>query len=274
LSGTNFTNLLLQNVGNVRANGVEVTVNAIPVQQRDVTWDLSVNFTYVNPVIENLIGRNDPRFKGNRVGGISGGTGNTIQINAVGGRPNAFYVFKQIYDKSDRPIEGLYEDLNRDGVINDDDLYTYKSPDPNFFMGMSSGLSVGKWSAGFVARAYFENYIYNNIASDMGVRRAIFNPLGWVANTTPDYLFTNFANNQYFSDYYVQNASFLRFDNVNVGYNAGRVVRGANLRVSFNVQNPFVITNYKGVDPEINGGRDNTFYPRPRTYTLGLNLDF
>jgi iron complex outermembrane receptor protein len=108
----------------------------------------------------------------------------------------------------------------------------------------------------------------------MGVRRAVFNPLGWIANTTPDYLFTGFANNQYFSDYYIQNASFLRVDNINIGYNAGRVVRGANLRVLFNVQNAFVITNYKGIDPEINGGIDNTFYPRPRTYTLGLNLDF
>jgi iron complex outermembrane receptor protein len=106
------------------------------------------------------------------------------------------------------------------------------------------------------------------------VRRAIFNPLGWLNNGSIDYLNTNFSNNQFFSDYYVQNASFLRVDNINVGYNAGRVIRGANLRVNFNVQNAFVWTKYKGIDPEINGGIDNTFYPRPRTYTLGLNLDF
>jgi iron complex outermembrane receptor protein len=220
------------------------------------------------------LGRDDPRFKGNRTGGIAGGTGNTIQINAVGGRPNAFYVYKQIYDKNNKPIEGLYEDLNRDGIINDNDLYTYKSPDPNMFMGMSSNLTVGKISGGFVARAYFENYVYNNVASNLGVRRAIFNPLGWLNNGSIDYLNTNFSNNQFFSDYYVQNASFLRVDNINVGYNAGRVIRGANLRVNFNVQNAFVWTKYKGIDPEINGGIDNTFYPRPRTYTLGLNLDF
>lgn len=273
-AGTNFTNLLRTNVGNVTTTGVEVTLNAIPVQSRNVTWDLGFNFTYANPLINNLLGRDDPNFKGNRVGGIAGGTGNTIQINAVGGRPNAFYVFKQVYDQNNKPIEGLYEDLNRDGVINDNDLYTYKSPDPNFYMGMNSNLMVGKWSAGFVARAYFENYVYNNVASNRGVRRGIIDPLGWISNTVSDYLYTNFANNQFFSDYYIQNGSFLKFDNINVGYNAGRVIKGGNLRVSLNVQNAFVITKYKGIDPEINGGIDNQFYPRPRTYTLGLNLDF
>lgn len=273
-AGSNFVNLLRQNVGSVESNGVEVSLNAVPVQRRNLTWDFGFNFTYANPEITNLLGRDDPRFRGNRVGGISGGTGNTIQVNAVGGRPNAFYVYKQIYDQHNKPIDGLYEDLNRDGVINENDLYAYKSPDPNFFMGFSSNLSVGKWSGGFVARAYFENYVYNNVASNLGVLRGIINPQGYINNGSVDYLNTGFLNNQYFSDYYIQNASFLRMDNVNVGYNAGQVVRGANLRISFNVQNVFVVTKYKGIDPEINGGIDNQFYPRPRTYTLGLNLDF
>jgi TonB-linked SusC/RagA family outer membrane protein len=271
--GTNFSNQLLTNVGEVESKGVEFTLNAIPVQQRNFTWDFGFNFTYVRPEITRLLLNPDPSFKGVPVGGIAGGTGNQIQIHSVGYRPATFYVYKQVYDNAGRPIEGLYEDLNRDGIINNEDLYHYKSPDPNFFLGFSSNFTYNKWSGGFVMRGAFENYTYNNVASNLGVRRAIFNPLGWINNGSANYLETNFENNQYFSDYYVQNASFLRMDNVNIGYNAGEVIRKTNLRVSFNVQNVFVITNYKGIDPEL-GGIDNQFYPRPRTYTLGLNLDF
>lgn len=272
--GTNFTNLLRQNVGNMESKGVELSINAIPVQTRKFNWDLGFNITYVRPEITKLLNNNDPRFVGNRVGGISGATGNTIQINAVGGRPNAFYVYKQVYDDNGKPIEGLYEDLNRDGVINEGDLYSYKSPDPNYFMGFTSNFTMDKWSAGFVMRGNFQNYIYNNVYSNLGVRRGIINPLGYLNNGSVNYLETGFENNQYFSDYYVQNASFLRMDNLNIGYNAGKVFSNSNLRLSFNIQNVFVITKYKGIDPEINGGIDNQFYPRPRTYTLGLNLDF
>lgn len=272
--GTNFTNLLRQNVGNVESKGVEVTVNAIPVQKRDFTWDLSANFTYVRPEITRLLNNPDPRFKGNLIGGISGGTGNTIQINALGNRPNSFYVFKQVYDASGKPIEGLYEDLNRDGQINDEDKYIFHSSDPNFFVGFTSNFTYKKWTAGFVLRGNFDNYVYNNVYSNLGVRRGIINPLGYLNNGSVNYLETNFENNQYFSDYYVQNASFLRMDNLNFGYNAGQVFNKASLRVNFSIQNVFVITKYKGIDPEINTGIDNQFYPRPRTYTLGLSLDF
>ncbi|MDQ3550204.1 MAG: SusC/RagA family protein, partial [Bacteroidota bacterium] len=110
--------------------------------------------------------------------------------------------------------------------------------------------------------------------SNIGVRRGIINPLGWINNGSRDFLNTSFENNQYFSDYYVQNASFARMDNINLGYHVGEVFKGANLTISANVQNAFVITKYTGLDPEFNGGIDNTFYPRPRTYTLGINLGF
>ena len=127
---------------------------------------------------------------------------------------------------------------------------------------------------GFVVRGTFDNYAYNNVASNLGVARAIFNPLGFLNNGSTNYLETKFANNQYFSDYYIQNASFLRMDNISLAYNAGEVFKKANLRVSLNVQNAFIITKYKGIDPEINGGIDYQFYPRPRTYVLGVSLDF
>jgi hypothetical protein len=116
--------------------------------------------------------------------------------------------------------------------------------------------------------------MYNNFASNSGVLRAFINPLGFLANGSSDYLNTRFANNQYFSDYYIQNASFLRMDNINIGYDAGEIAKGVRLRLSANVQNAFIITKYKGLDPEIFGGIDNNIYPRPRTFVFGLNLDF
>lgn len=272
--GTNFSNQIRTNVGNIESKGVEFTLNTVPVQTRDLTWDLGFNITYANPEITNLLLNPDPSFKGNLVGGISGGTGNTIQIHAVGDRPSAFYVYKQVYDSENKPIEGLYEDLNRDGIINNEDLYRYKAPNAPVYMGFNSTVTYKKWSAGFVARANFGNYMYNNVQSNLGSLRQIINPLGWIVNGSSNYLETGFVNNQYFSDYYVQNASFFRMDNINVGYNAGTVFGSANLRVSANIQNAFVITRYKGLDPELNGGIDNNLYPRPRMFVLGLNLDF
>ena len=272
--GTNFSNQLLTNVGNIESNGVEFSINATAVKNQNVTWDIGFNFTYLTPKITKLLLNPDPSFKGNPVGGISGGTGNTIQIHSVDYRPNTYFVRKQIYDPSGAPIEGLYEDLNRDGIINDNDLYRYKSPDPRVFMGLNSGVSFGKWNAGFVSRISIGNYNYNNIESSMGVLRSVINPLGWLGNASADYLRTGFTNNQYFSDYYVQNASFFRMDNINVGYDAGEVWKNVRLRLTANVQNAFVITDYRGLDPEVNGGIDNQIYPRPRIFALGLNLDF
>lgn len=272
--GTNFSNQLLTNVGNIESDGVEFTLNTTPVSNQAVVWDFGFNFTYISPKITKLLLNPDPSFQGNRVGGISGGTGNQIQIHSEGYRPSSFYVLKQVYDKGGKPIEGLYEDLNRDGIINEGDYYRYKSPDPRFFMGINSNVTAGKWSGGFVMRASFDNYVYNNIQSNLGVERAIFNPLGWINNGSANYLETGFRNNQYFSDYYIQNASFLRMDNINIGYNAGEVINNTNLRITANVQNAFVITKYQGIDPEISWGIDNQFYPRPRMYTLGVSLDF
>ncbi len=271
--GTNFSNQLLTNVGNIESNGVELTLNTVPVQNRNLTWNFGVNFTYINPKVTNLLLNDDPSFKGNRVGGIAGGTGNTIQIHSVGYRPNTFFVYKQVYDQDNKPIEGLYEDLNRDGVINDNDLYRYKSPNARFFMGFNTSVNYGKWTAGFVARAFVGNYNYHNVQSNLGALRQILNPLGWIVNASANYLETGFTNNQYFSDYYVQNASFFRMDNINLGYDMGKVFKDANLRLTANVQNAFVITKYKGLDPEITG-IDNNLYPRPRMFVLGVNLDF
>jgi iron complex outermembrane receptor protein len=277
-AGTNFSNKILANIGNMENRGVEFTVNAQLVRNRDVTWDLGFNITYNKNKITKLTFTNDPTFPGNLVGGIAGGVGSTAQIQSVGYPKNSFYVYQQIYDKSGKPIESLFEDRNRDGVINVDDLYRYKSPDPKAFLGAYSNVNWHKWSAGFSMRANIGNYMYNNRFSNTGVQRNIIDPLGFLANGSRNLLETNFTGNgdQYLlSDYYVENASFLRMDYINVGYNAGSLInRHTNLRIGANVQNVFTVTKYKGVDPEVPGGIDNNFYPRPRIFSLSLGLDF
>jgi TonB-dependent starch-binding outer membrane protein SusC len=272
--GSNFINQLVANIGDLRVTGGELTVNYTPIRTEKSRLDLSFNATYLDREITQVRGDEDPSFKGVEVGGIAGGTGNNIQILSKGFAPNAFYVFKQVYNQDGNPIEGLYEDLNRDGIVNQDDRYRYKKPDADVFLGFSTQYSINRFSTGFVMRASIGNYVYNNVFSERGVFRQVIDPLGYLQNTVPNALETNFFNNQYFSDYYVQNASFLRMDNFNVGYDFGNVFgKGTNLRASANIQNAFVITKYEGIDPEVQG-IDNQYYPRPRTYTLGLNLGF
>ena len=278
-AGTNFSNQIVANIGSMTNKGVEFNINFQPIRTKDVTWDISLNATYNENKITKLTISNDPSYPGVLTGGISGGTGNTIQIQSLGYSKNSFYVFRQVYDPiTKKPIDNLFDDNNRDGIINQNDLYRYKSPDPKEFFGFSTNLAIKKWSAGFVLRSSIGNYMYNNVASSTGTLRNIMNPIGYINNGSTDVLNTNFSGtgtNYYMSDYYVQNASFLKMDNINVGYNVGKVFNDkASLRVSANVQNLFVITKYKGLDPEISGGIDNNLYPRPRTFVLGLNLNF
>ncbi|WP_018478678.1 SusC/RagA family TonB-linked outer membrane protein [Pontibacter roseus] len=277
-AGSNLTNRLFTNVGNLENRGVEAILNFAAISTERVRWDLSFNGTYNENEITNLSRvPDDGTSIGFRVGGIGGGVGNQIQINSVGFPRNAFYVYKQVYDQNGRPIERLYADLSQDGSFSDDDLYRYKSIDPKVFLGFSSQLAYDKWSLGFVLRANIGNYVYNNI----NAANAFYNNLDW-----PGYLLTiptnvretGFVGEQserLFSDYFVENASFLRMDNLNLGYNFGSVLNDRiNLRATATGQNLFVITKYSGLDPEVASGIDNNFYPRPRIYSLGLNIDF
>jgi TonB-dependent starch-binding outer membrane protein SusC len=273
--GSNFINQLVGNVGELVVNGGELTLNYTPIRTSKSRLDLSFNATFIDRKITKIRGDEDPSFKGLEVGGISGGTGNNIQILAPGAWPQSFFTFQQVYDLNGSPIEGLYDDRNRDGIINQDDRFAFRKPDPDWFLGFTTQYELNKFSAGFVARANIGNYVYNNVQSELGVLRNIINPVGYLQNASTNVLQTNFFNNQYFSNYYVENASFLRMDNINIGYNFGSVFgKSTNLRASANVQNAFVITKYSGIDPEIPGGIDNNFYPRPRIYTLGFNLGF
>lgn len=279
-AGSNLTNQLLTNVGNIETKGLEFTLNATPVSTKNFNWDAGFNFTYNTVEITNLTRVKDPGAIGIETGTISGGTGNTIEVHTVGYAPYTFFVYKQLYQDG-KPLDGQYEDLNKDGKIDKSDRYRYKSPNPKFLLGFNSQFSYKNWNAGFSMRGSFGNYVYNNPSSDLGSYRNITFP-NYLANMHSSVLETNFTNQQFFSDYYVENASFVRMDNISLGYNFGKLLRSkANLRVSATVQNVFVITGYSGLDPEIGDdktakgdGIDNKFYPRPRIYSLGLNLDF
>jgi len=277
--GANFDISLYTNVGNMENKGAEFTINTIPVQTKDITWTVGFNVTYNESKITNLLKQTDASFTGIEVSSIQGGTGNNIGKFAVGYAPYTFFVYKQVYDKSTgAPIEGLYEDLNRDGVINAADRYYYKKPAPDFMFGFNTQFSYKKWSMGMTGHAMLDNYLYNNFNSNGGTLRALKNPLIYVDNVPTNYLQTKFNNMQYLSDYYIENASFFRLDNINLGYNVGKIFRDrtSDLRITANVQNVFVITKYSGLDPEnaSSTGVDQVIYPRPRTFSIGFNLDF
>ena len=273
-AGANFVNRITTNVGNVISKGVEINLNTTPIKTENLTWDLGINYTYNEAEITNLLKNPDPNFKGQQVSGISGGTGNFVGIHAVNYTPFTYLVYKQIYDDNNKPIEGLYEDVNRDGIINDDDRYFYKKPAADVLLGLNTQVTYKDFSIGIAGHGSFGNYLYNNFFSNNGVLRSIKNPINFIGNASVDYLNTRFVNNQYLSDYYIENASFFRLDNINLGYNVGRVFNDkASLRVAASIQNVFVISKYKGLDPENagDGGVDNNIYPRPRIFSLGFN---
>ncbi len=276
--GSNFDITLLTNVGNMENKGVEFTLNTVPVKTKDLIWDFGFNITYNQSKITNLLKQEDPNFKGIDVSGIGGGTGNNIGKFLVGYAPYTFNVFKQVYDKgTGNPIEGLYEDINRDGKIDDADRYNYKKPAPDLLLGFNTQVAYKKWTVGIAAHSSLGNYLYNNYNSSNAVLRTIKNPINFIGNASRSYLDTKFNNNQYLSDLYIENASFLRIDNLNIGYNAGKVLKNkASLRVNISVQNLLMITKYKGLDPENSNdsGVDGNIYPRPRIISLGVNFDF
>lgn len=279
-AGTNFGNVITGNIGDMEDRGLEFSINGRLIDSKQITWTAGFNLTLNRNKITNLSAIPNPDFPGQLVTGISGGTGNTIEINQIGYPRTTFYVYQQVYGPNGKPLDGVFVDRNGDGIINNKDLYEDHSPDPKEYFGINSDFRYEKWNLGFVARASLGNYAYNNVASSTGIQRNILNPLGIINNGSSDVLtsgLTGNGSNDLLSDYYIQNASFFRMDNIHLGYNFGKVFNGTgDLKISANVQNVFIITQYKGVDPELPSGTtpgvDNNLYPRPRTYVLGLNL--
>jgi TonB-linked SusC/RagA family outer membrane protein len=275
--GTNFSNTITANVGNMQDKGVELNITGQIIDTKDLTWSAGVNATLNRNKITNLTAVPNPNFPGLPQGGISGGIGTDIQIDQVGYAKNSFNTYQQVYGPNGQPLDGVFVDKNGDGVISSSDLTVNHSPDPQEYFGIYSDLRVKKWSIGFSARANFGNYVYNNVASSTGFQSNFLSGLGILTNGSSNVLETKFsgqnAGNEYLSDYYLQNASFFRMDNCHIGYNFGKVFKNTgDLKITANVQNVFIITDYTGVDPETTNGIDNNQYPRPRTYVLGLNL--
>ena len=237
---------------------------------------MSYNVSYNQNRITKLTINDDPNYVGVRFGGIDGGTGNNIAIHSVGYPAGSFYVYEQVYDQDGRPIEDAYVDQNADGVINEQDLIVYKNPAADVFMGLSSQLSYKNWDLNFSMRANLGNYAYNNIQSNRQSRNTTFDPSGWLKNRVNSATFTNFNAVQYQSSHYIQNASFLKMDNISLGYNFEQLLsQNQSGRVYFTVQNPFVISGYDGLDPEFtNDGIDNNIYPHPRVFIMGVSLNF
>lgn len=272
-AGTNFDKTILTNVGNVDSHGIEFSLNATPIQTEDWNWDISYNMTWQKMKVKNLSLVEGSNTTNTLVGPSIDSY--QFQVLSEGYEPYMFYVYHQLYDpNTGKPIEGAYADLNSDGTINSSDLYRYHSPSPDFIFGLSTSLRYKKWTLGMSFRANVGNYVYNGMAMNTGAWSTVSYNSYQLNNLNRSYLKTGFQNRQYLSDYYVENASFLKMDNLTLGYNFGRINKWCSLNISAMIQNVFCITQYSGVDPEVPNGMDVSFYPRPRTFSLSLGLDF
>lgn len=271
-AGTNFDKSMLTNVGNVDSKGVEIALNANLLSTQDITWTATFNATWQNNKITNLSLVPGTDVADTYVGYMES-TG--VQVFKTGMAPRTYKVYKQIYDEATgRPIEGLYADLNGDGIINEDDKYYYHNPQPDWILGLSTSFSWKKWTVSTSLRAQLNNYVYNGNASGMGAWECTSWNAGQINNLSDDFLNTQFRKRHYESDYYVENGSFLKMDNLRVSYDFGEVYKGLGLNLTAMVQNVFTLTKYKGLDPETAWGIENNTYPRPRTYSLTLGLNF
>ena len=266
---TNFGNRIDANIGDMVNKGLEFTLNLKPIETDDFQWNINYNISFNDNEITRLPDEQN-------VGGINGGTGNNVQIHREGETPFSYYVYEQVYDSNGSPIEGVFVDRNSDGIINNDDRYIKEDPYADVLMGLNTNLSYKNWDLSIQSRASLGNYAYDNVASANGYeRRATDNQI--LSNLHVDYLNTGFktiTEQNLLSDYYVQEASFFRIDNITLGYNFDSSSKNANFRVYGSLQNALVVTDYDGIDPEISGGIDNNFYPRPRTLVIGVNVDF
>lgn len=278
-AGSNFSNTVLTNVGDLENKGVELTLGVDIIRNRDWNWNVGMNATWNNTKITRLTASDDPNYLGIQFGSISAGTGTTAQIHATGHAPSSFYVFQQVYDKSGNPLQNVVVDRDGDGVITNGDRYIYQSAQPKMYFGFNTSLSYKNWDLVINAHGSLGNYMFNDFRNAHSSTQAAFGNQGFLTNVTDYYQTTGFTKisttEQNLSDYWVEDASFLRLDNITLGYNFKDLfkAKGLNGRLSFTAQNLFVITKYTGLDPE-GWGIDGVIWPRPRTFVLGLTLNF
>lgn len=270
----------IQNIGSMKNTGVELSLNYVAVNTKDWYWTMNYNLTYNRNRITDLNGvsdTGDPVTTGDNIDNV-----NKVLAYQTGYAANSFYVYEQMYDKNGKPIEGAVVDRNGDGVISNADKYLYKQVAAPVTMGFSTRVEWKNFDLGFSLRASLGNYVFNNFeqgkrlktTSSVWCQNAYLanrpvNTLGWDSDALESKL----------SDYFVQNASFLKMDNITLGYSFNRLFKsgswkGISGRVYASCSNVFTITNYKGIDPEVYNGIDNNIYPRPITFQFGLNLNF
>ena len=278
--GANIRNQGFFNIGSVRTKGVEFNIQSDIIKTDNLTWNVAFNTTYIDQKISEL-GITVPGFQGYLAGdNIAGGNGNKIQVNSVGFTPNSFLVYEQLYDANKRPIAGAYADRNGNGRIDAGDRYRYHKPAPDYTFGLFSTLNYKKFDFTMNWRASLGNYIFDNVSSNFGYSDAGLRRQTDLSNVSSDYYNTGFTfedngTQRYLSNYFVKDASFIKLDNVTLGYTFDKsIIKAASLRFTAGVQNVFVLTKYDGLDPEKFNGIDNNVYPRARTFLFGVNANF
>jgi iron complex outermembrane receptor protein len=273
--GMNFDNAMMLNSGSLKNTGIEVAITGKPVQTNDWFVELSVNAAYNKNEISELYGGRDMVEAGMQVG-----QNQAITYNKVGKPASSFWVYQQVYDQSGRPIMGAYVDRNGDGAIDENDRYFYKNITAPWTGGFSFKVAYKNWDLGTNFRGSFGNYVYNDIEQGRANSAVLYNSKGYYENSTKDYVALKWNSYNYpLTDYFVQNASFLKCDNITLGYNFENLFKGGNYdgvsgRIYASCTNVFTITKYKGIDPEQTSGREGSIYPRCRTFLMGLNLNF
>ena len=283
--GMQFGSVLTKNIGSLKNYGLEFSINAKPIVTKDFTWDLSYNIAWNHNEITDLVGGNDDFYQIVQSTSISRGNSTRIQANKVGEPVNSFFVYQQVYDENGKPIEGMYVDRDGNGRIDDGDRYFYKKPSADVIMGLTTKFLYKNWDLSMSFRASLGNYVYYDFLSN----RAVVSQSGLYTNstlhnTTPEAVKLGFTgvgagNDNYLSDYFVRNASFLKCSNITLGYSFPALFKvggheTCSGRAFVTAQNPFIISKYKGIDPEVSSGIDSNPYPRPFSIQIGLNLNF
>jgi iron complex outermembrane receptor protein len=250
-----------------------------PIQSGDLNWEITGNMTYNKNEVVKLAGDGQPI----QYGDVGLGTGSTAMCHQEGQPMRSFWVYQQAYDADGKPIQGVVVDRDGNGVIDDADKYFYKSAAAPWLFGLSSRLQYKNWDFGFSLRASVGNYMFNQLKLGHRSLEYVGSGTGYISNSMPYAYEVNYKTSarqdDAVTDYFVENASFLKCDNITLGYSfenllAGNSYKGINGRIYASATNVFTITKYEGMDPEVSGGIDGTIYPRPLTLLFGLSLNF
>ena len=280
--GSNFSNTVISNVGNMENKGVELNVNFIPIETKDLRWTINWNGTLQKTKITKLTNVPSDDYIGVQVGSGMGGTGGSTSLYRVGYTPYTYFLYQQAYDENGNALQNVFVDRDGDGEITEKDRYiTGKSITPKFFFGIGTQLTYKNWDFGFNGHASFGGYALNRVAMGNSTSYSDDYSKGYLNNLSTYCLKTGWTaantEQQKYSDMFLEKASFFKMDDINVGYTFRNIKNWAgNIRVAASVQNVFTITKYKGMDPELTvaDGVDGNLIPRPRLYTLRLNINF